>query len=265
MRDGSVYIGPYLTIKYEEETSRLISTWKSNPPNDLAYRKELLEHLNIAENIKPCQIMWLLENLAFKVDDVTKKWVDENISEPIFRAGFVGKNHDGFDQVAFVVGKDVLAYIEVMDIFQENSSIGFVPKYFATENEAANWLNEESKEKDRKTENQSLSVTFKGIDDNGKVVFEYKDQASKFDSTVNLFKTIIEQNHFMKNNVDKYSSLTKREKETLKFIVFGYTNLQISVKMNVSLHTIRTHRNRIWKKLGITQIRDCLKYECFFN
>ena len=260
-----VYIGPYLAIKHEGEYSRLISTWKSNPPNDLAYRKELLEHLHIAENIKPCQIMWLLENLAFKVDDVTKKWVDENISAPIFSAGFVGKNHDGFDQVAFVVGKDVLAYIEVMDIFQESSSIGFVPKYFATEKEATNWLNEESIEKDGKTENQSMSVTFKGIDDNGKVVFEFKDQVSKFDSTVHLFKTIIEQNYFMKNNVDKYSSLTKREKVTLKFIVIGYTNQQISEEMNVSFHTIRTHRNRIWKKLDITQIRDCLKYECFFN
>jgi len=152
-----------------------------------------------------------------------------------------------------------------MDLFQENSSIGFVPKYFATEKEAANWLNEDSKEKDGETDNQSLSVTFKGTDDNGKVVFEFKDQASKFDSTVHLFKSIIEQNHFMKNNVDKYSSLTKREKETLKFIVIGYTNQQISEEMNVSPHTIRTHRNRIWKKLDITQIRDCLKYECFFN
>ena len=260
-----VYKGPYLVINHEQANSRLISTWRSSPPNDLAYRKELIEHLHIATNRKPSQIVWLLENLTFKVGEPTKKWADENISEPIFRAGFVGKNKDNFDQVALVVGKDVLAYIEVMDIFQENSSIGFVPKYFATEKEAANWLNEDSKEKDGETDNQSLSVTFKGTDDNGKVVFEYKDQASKFDSTVHLFKTIIEQNHFMKNNVDKYSSLTKREKETLKFIVIGYTNQQISEEMNISPHTIRTHRNRIWKKLDITQIRDCLKYKCFFN
>jgi hypothetical protein len=178
----------------------------------------------------------------------------------------VCKNQDGLDQVAFVVGKDVLAYIDVIDMFQESSSIGFVPKYFATENEAVNWLNEDSKEKkDVETYNQSFSVSFKGIDDNEKVVFEFKDQASKFDSTVHLFKTIIEQNHFMKNNIDKYSSLTKREKETLKFLLIGFTNQQISEEMYVSQHTIRTHRNRIWKKLDITQIRDCLKYECFFN
>jgi len=209
--------------------------------------------------------MWLLENLTFKVSDVTKKWIDENISKPIFKAGFIAKNQEGFDQVAFVVGQDVLAYIETMDIFNENSTSGFNPKYFATEKEAISWLSGESKTKDYKSENLNLSITFKGIDDNGKVVFELKEDASKFDGTINLFKTIIEQNHFMRNNVEKYSSLTPREKETLKFIVKGYTNEQISKKMSISHNTIRTHRNRIWKKLKIQHLRDCLKFELFSN
>ena len=52
----------------------------------------------------------------------------------------------------------------------------------------------------------------------------------------------------------KYSSLTPREKEVLKFIIKGHTNKQISEKMYVSHHTVRTHRNRIWKKLVIKQI-----------
>jgi hypothetical protein len=67
-----VYNGPHLIIKHEEANSRLINTWKSNPLNDLAYRKELTEHLHIAQQIKPSQVMWLLENLTFKVGDVTK-------------------------------------------------------------------------------------------------------------------------------------------------------------------------------------------------
>lgn len=260
-----VYTGPHLIIKHDQKNSRLIITWKSSPLNDLAYRKELIEHLHIAENIKPSQIIWLLENLTFKVSDVTKKWVDENISKPIFKAGFIAKNQDGFDQVAFVVGKDVLAYIETMGIFNENSTSGFNPKYFATETEARNWLNEKFNTKDTKGENQHLEITFKGTDDSGKAVFEFSEQSSKFDSTINSFKAIIEQNHFMRNNVEKYSSLASREKETLKFIIKGYTNKQISEKMHVSHHTIRTHRNRIWQKLEIKHFRDCLKYECFFN
>ena len=259
-----VYNGPYLIIKYEHDNSRLINTWKSSPTSDIAYRQELIKHLYIVEEIKPAQVLWLLEKLTFKVDDATKIWVDENISKPIFKAGIIAKRQDGFDQVAFVVGHDVLAYIEVMDIFNEHSTSGFKPKYFATEIEAKSWLNEDLNIKDSKSGDE-LTIIFKGIDDKGKAVFEFKEQASNFASTINSIKTIIEQSHFIKNNVEKYSSLTPREKETLRFIVKGYTNEQISEKMYVSHHTIRTHRNRVWQKLEIKHFRDCLKYECFFK
>ena len=254
-----VYNGPHLIIKYEAENSRLINTWKSSPTNDVAYRKELMEHRHIVEKIKPAQIMWILDKKTFKPTVATKKWVDESILKPIFRAGFVNRRIDGFDQIAFITGRDILVLMQGV----EKPTAEFNPKYFATKKEAISWLSEEPKTKDYK--NQNLSITFKGMDDNGKVVFELKEDASKFDSTINSFKAIIEQNHFMRNNVEKYSSLTPREKETLRFIVKGYTNEQISEKMYVSHHTIRTHRNRVWQKLEIKHFRDCLKYECFFN
>jgi FixJ family two-component response regulator len=73
------------------------------------------------------------------------------------------------------------------------------------------------------------------------------------------------QNNFLENNIEKYYSLTSREKEALKFIIKGHTNKQISETMNISQHTSRNHRNRIWQKLEIKYFRDCLKYECFFN
>jgi len=260
-----VYNGTHLLIKYEKENSRLISIWKSSPTNDLAYRKELIEHLQIAEKIKPSQIIWLLKNLTFKVGDATKKWVHENISKPIFKAGFIAKNQDGFDQVVFVVGHDLLAYIEVMGIFDDNANIEFNPKYLATEKDAIYWLNGEFNTKDSNGKNQNLEISFKATDDNGKVVFEFQEQSYKFDGAVNVLKTILDQNNFMKNNIDKYSSLTKREKETLKLIVKGYTNVQIAEKMNISSNTIRTHRNRIWQKLEIKHLIECLKYACFFN
>ena len=54
-----VYNGPYLFIKHEKANSRLICTWKSSPLNDLAYRKELIEYLDISKKIKPCQMIWI--------------------------------------------------------------------------------------------------------------------------------------------------------------------------------------------------------------
>ena len=260
-----IYNGPYLVIKYELKNSRLINTWKSNPPDDVRYRKELIEHLQIVKKIKPSQVLWILNNLEFKVSDVSKIWVDENISKPILKAGFIAKNQDGFDQVAFVVGHDVLAYINVIDIFNKDSTSGFKPKYFASETEAKNWLSAELNIKFSKREEEELKIIFKEIDDKGKAVFEFKEDASNFESTINSFKTIVERSHFIKNNFEKYASLTLREKETLKLIVKGYTNEQISEKMYISFNTVRTHRNSIWKKLEIKQITDCLRYQCFFD
>jgi len=260
-----VYKGPHLTIKFEQENSRLINTWISSPTKDVAYRKELIEHLHIVDKIKPSQVLWFLDNLIFKVGDATKKWVDENISKPIYDAGFIAKNQNGFDEVAFVVGQDVMAYIQVMDIFDETCLSGFKPKYFATEIEAINWFNDTLNIKGSKSEDQKLTITFKGADDKGKAVFEVKEDTSNFAHTINSFKTIIERDDFRKKNVEKYASLTPREKETLKFIIKGDTNEQIAEQMNISHHTIRTHRNRIWKKLEIHSFQDCIKYEHFFD
>ena len=258
-----IYNGPHLLIKHEEKNSRLVNTWKSSPPDDATYRKELIEHLHTVKKIKPSQVLWLLNNLKFKASDDTKKWVDENISMPIFKAGFITKSQDGLDQVAFVVGQDVLAYIEVIDIFNEHSTSGFKPKYFATETEARNWLNGKFNTKDNKGKGSNVAITFKGINDNGN--YEFKGEVSNFSYAINDLKTIIEQYHFMRNNVEKYSSLTPREKETLKLIIKGNTNDQISEKMHISFNTVRTHRNRIWKKLEIKQITEILRYQCFFD
>ena len=256
-----VYHGPHLIIEYEKENSRLINTWKSNPSNDVVYREELLEYLEISNKIKPCQMIWILDKKTFKPNLATKKWVDEVILNPIFKSGFVKRRADGYDQLAFVFGQDVAVLMQGI----ENPYTGFNPKYFTNEIEAINWLSKESEAIDYKTINQNLDITFKGIDDNGKIIFEFKEDASKFDGTINLFKTIIEQHHFMKNNIVKFSCLTKREKETLKFIINGDDNKQIAEKMHVSPHTTRTHRNRIWQKLEIKHLVECLKYACFFN
>jgi DNA-binding CsgD family transcriptional regulator len=110
-----------------------------------------------------------------------------------------------------------------------------------------------------------LEVTYIGLDDHGRTIMEFKESAAGITSTLKFFKSIIEEHDFMKNNIDRYSSLSPRERETLKFIVKGCTNEQISERMSVSPHTIRTHRNRIWKKLDIKHFKDCLRYQCFFT
>ena len=92
-----VYNGPHLIIKYEKENSRLINTWKSNPLNDLEYRKELIEHLQITMKIRPSQMIWILDKKTIKPNFASKKWIDEVILTPIFRCGFIKRRNDGYD------------------------------------------------------------------------------------------------------------------------------------------------------------------------
>lgn len=256
-----VYNSSHLLIKYEKENSRLISTWKSNPPNNVVYKAELLEYLKISLEIKPCQMIWILDKKTFKPNISTKKWVDEVILNPIFKSGFVKRRADGYDQLAFVIGQDVSVLIQGI----ESPYTGFNPKYFANEREAYSWLSKESKVKDNKIAHQNLDITFKGVDDDGKIVFELKEDPSEFSNTITLLKNLIKENHFMKNNIIKFSCLTKREQETLKFIINGNGNTQIAEKMRVSPNTIRTHRNRICQKLEISNFSNFLQYKCFFN
>jgi DNA-binding NarL/FixJ family response regulator len=49
----------------------------------------------------------------------------------------------------------------------------------------------------------------------------------------------------------KSSRLTPREVEILYFMAKGMTSYSISLVLNVSVHTVRNHINRIYEKLGV--------------
>jgi DNA-binding NarL/FixJ family response regulator len=51
---------------------------------------------------------------------------------------------------------------------------------------------------------------------------------------------------------DKNVSLAKRETEIVSHICQGYRNKEIAQKLNISEQTVKSHCNRIYKKLGVT-------------
>jgi len=257
-----VYNGPHLVLTFEKEKNRFVNTWNSSPTNTKAFKNEMLEYLNALEKLNPSQILWFQEGFTFHIDDKTKLWVEDHIMKPRLKADFISKSQDGFHHIAFIVGKDVLVHMEIMGMYSKKTHGAFIPKPFATESEARNWLDNESIISS--SINNDIEINYKGIDSQGRAVIEYKKEASDLSETIKSFKNILEENDFMKKNIEKYSSLSQREKETLKLITKGYTNKDISIIMHISPNTIRTHRNRIWKKLEIKHFKDCLKYECFW-
>jgi two-component system nitrate/nitrite response regulator NarL len=55
-------------------------------------------------------------------------------------------------------------------------------------------------------------------------------------------------------------ALTRREREILKLLAEGKKSREIADILFVSIHTVRTHRNNIMKKLKLRGVADLVRY-----
>ena len=76
---------------------------------------------------------------------------------------------------------------------------------------------------------------------------------------------ILSENNFMHEHIHLFDSLTKREKELLKFFALGFTNDAISKELFISVETVATHRKNIKRKLGCKTNYDCTHFAQVFN
>ena len=66
------------------------------------------------------------------------------------------------------------------------------------------------------------------------------------------------QQDFAFRNNNKFAELPPREIEVLTLICKGFTNEEIANYLFRSVHTVRTHRNRIWRQLGIKSLVEAI-------
>lgn len=99
------------------------------------------------------------------------------------------------------------------------------------------------------TENTSLRDTSSSaaiyLDDSQNQIID------KVRNSINSFNTV-------KNA--PVSSLTERETEVLKLVSLGHASKEIADKLNISTHTVITHRKNITEKLGIKSISGLTVY-----
>lgn len=51
--------------------------------------------------------------------------------------------------------------------------------------------------------------------------------------------------------MEKIKNLTKRETEVLELIIQGKSNPEIADEMMISIHTVKAHLEKIFRKLGV--------------
>ncbi|PPL02161.1 helix-turn-helix domain-containing protein [Parapedobacter indicus] len=76
---------------------------------------------------------------------------------------------------------------------------------------------------------------------------------------------LMEENLLLKDNYQRYASLTTRERELLQYIASGETAVETSSRVFISEKTLHTHRRNIKRKLGAKSQYDIIKFAQAFN
>lgn len=98
-----------------------------------------------------------------------------------------------------------------------------------------------------------------------------------FDGTIDIYNTsaslvkkilksieTVDQNK-NKAHTDSNIDLSDREKEILVSVAVGLTNKEIAEKLNISAHTVMSHRKNISRKIGIKTVSGLTIYAIFNN
>ena len=78
-------------------------------------------------------------------------------------------------------------------------------------------------------------------------------------------ENVLYETEFIRNNIQKFSTLTAREQEMLQKVALGFSWKQIATDFNVSYDTIKTYKKRIHSKLEINQFHELYYYARAFD
>ncbi|MGB3345620.1 MAG: helix-turn-helix transcriptional regulator [Aequorivita sp.] len=85
------------------------------------------------------------------------------------------------------------------------------------------------------------------------------------DSLISRVNKVLDEDHFIKNNYKLFAALTKREKSIIVMISRGRTSKEIADELNISVHTVHTHRKNIIQKTKCNSISALLKFASAFE
>jgi DNA-binding NarL/FixJ family response regulator len=61
-------------------------------------------------------------------------------------------------------------------------------------------------------------------------------------------------------NLDRYESLTSREREVLHFVAEGLTNNEIATRLGIDSQTVETDLSELMQKLGLYTDADLIRF-----
>ena len=232
---NKIYEGRYLSICYETDNDLFIQNWQGDF-NISDFKSEMLTYTKLYKQYKPKNTLWLQQNFSLVIGFEIQQWIETNVNIPCLEYGN--------EKCAFVVSKDVIAHLSVMDSFDKLQSC-IKPEHFLNEKEARDWLYGTLK----LTKSKEEKITYEGLDDDGNAIFKIPPTNVK--ETLRTISSLEAKESFIEKHRAKNDILTKREKEIL-FLLFKNTkHSEIANSLSISIHTVRTHLKNIKQKLEL--------------
>ncbi len=102
------------------------------------------------------------------------------------------------------------------------------------------------------------------------IAANFDEHISMFDTAPEIVKklrniTIVDTSNSEESQDNNIGELTSREKEILVKVASGHSNKQIADQLNLSVHTVITHRKNITHKTGIKTIAGLTVYALLNN
>ncbi len=109
------------------------------------------------------------------------------------------------------------------------------------------------------------------------IVYSYADSVvlSAFDEIVNIndspdkiitsIEKLLKSDHQISGHFQNQENLSERENDVLKLLVTGNANKEIADKLNISIHTVISHRKNISQKTGIKSVSGLTIYAVVNN
>ncbi len=80
----------------------------------------------------------------------------------------------------------------------------------------------------------------------------------------NALDKLFKRQPWLESKAPLYNLLSAREIEILRFVSDGFSAHQISEVLFISLHTVKTHRKRLWNKLEVNNIAELIRIADFY-
>lgn len=116
-----------------------------------------------------------------------------------------------------------------------------------------------------KIEEKPWKIKVAKLPQQSKAVIMIEQPLKELSNSIKILKMLTRDSQFLKDNRERFASLSEREKEVFFLLAMGYNSEKIGEELFISKYTAQTHRKHLKEKLQIKSSKDIMIYARVFE